>query len=148
MYRRQVIKNTVILLALLLATPCLLHCGKIKWGGTTIPNDPAPTGNIVAQGEFTGLNGNTMNGTAEIYLNTSGRFIIRLVGITVPNESGLQVIGKADGREVYTSQLRFFNGSQNYSTNITSGQVTTWDSVMIRSAIKVVTPEIAQALLR
>ena len=119
----------------------LSSCG-LKWGSAS-PNDTAPTGGtIVAQGSFTSLNGRTAGGTVQIYdMGTST--IVRLVGVTFPAESGLQLSVTGDGAVVSTTTLLATTGSKNYT--ISASGVSTWNSVTIHSLPKNL--DYAQALL-
>ncbi len=103
-------------------------CGK---GTVSAPNDPAPTGTIVAQGQFAGLNSKSVSGVAVIY-QTGSSYVARLEGISVPNEAGLQVVVKTSTTTVLQTTLRNISGTQNYSFSVSDGAVT-WSSVTIHS---------------
>lgn len=97
-------------------------------GGTITRNDPAPSGTIVEQGSFELRSGESVAGTAAIYLTDSGTYTIRLEGFTVPSTTGLRVVGKASGTTLYSSSLTA-TGNVNFSTSVTPPK--TWTSVDI-----------------
>ena len=113
-------------------------CGlDLNWtpGGSSTPNDPRPSGNVVVQGSFTGSSGqSTVTGTAIIF-STSNSYILRLEGLSVPSETGLTI-------QIYTSQsqvnlnLTASTGNQNYSVNNLPINATTFLSVSIWSTLK------------
>jgi hypothetical protein len=92
-------------------------CGVIGVGsgGSTIINDARPTGTVVGQGSFSGLNGQAASGTAILFLEGSV-YTLRLEGVSLPTLSGLLV-------QVYTTggllagnfTLRAATGNQNYT---------------------------------
>ena len=108
-------------------------CGNISTGTTPIPNDSSPDGTLLVQGSFVGQNGKTVTGVAMVYLgNETGENIIRLSGISTPNETGLKVIASANGDTVYQGTLRNTSGTQNYSTSVSIRKK--WNSVSIESS--------------
>ena len=121
MYPRTAFKKT---LGFALLAPALLGaCGNITLGGGT-QNDPTPTGTIVAQGPFTGLNGRTVTGNVSVYqqVGTSGActFVVQLQSLNAPNDAGvtLEVIPVVNGApNLVPSEyaLRSPTGNENYS---------------------------------
>jgi hypothetical protein len=112
-------------------------CGSINLGAggsTSVLNDPIPEGSLRSQGNFTGQNGKTASGSVAVYqLSNSFSYVVRLQGITVPNETGLvvQVYG-VPSTPLQTFVLRSSTGSQNYSLpNL--GASTLFKSVVIYS---------------
>lgn len=109
----------------------LSSCGSIS-AGSVSSNDPAPSGSIVAQGNFVGLNGKAVTGSVAIYNLASGSFVVRLIGISVPAENGLQVAVVINGGvQQILSTLRSYTGTQNYSYS--AGGVVDWTNVSIHS---------------
>jgi hypothetical protein len=108
----------------------LSACGTLG-GGSTNLNDPAPDGILLRQAPFFGQNGQTVSGTAAIYTGSSGVYILRLEGLTAPEESGLQVRVTGNGIQVFSSSLRASSGSMNYTMNVSA--VATWNSVTLFS---------------
>jgi len=91
----------------------LTHCG-LHAGTGVAPNDPTPSGQILKQGQFFSQSGQTVTGSAVIYLSGSS-YILRLEGISTPSEAGLQVrIDGNPGGVVFTSALSATSGNQNY----------------------------------
>ncbi len=106
-------------------------CGSTELGTVKI-NDPAPSsGQIVAQGNFTGLNGKTVSGIALVYQMSDGSHLIRLEGLSAPAETGLQVVAKVDSTIAYSAGLKGATGNQNYPTTIIGAS--TWNSIKILS---------------
>jgi hypothetical protein len=128
---------------LLLVVTFLSGCG-LK-AGTSVPNDPEPTGGIVQySGTFTGLSGKSVSGSVQILQIPDNTYVIRLVGVSAPDESGLTLLGKANTTTVYgPTPLRSHLGTQNYYTNLSGALV--WSAVMIRSSINSQTPDYGQA---
>lgn len=109
-------------------------CGGIALGPATAPRDPVPVGTVVANGEFVGLNGQTVSGVASVYkLTETGAFIVRLEGITTPSEAALYVRAETNDGRVLNTYLRATTGTQNYVT--TAAGNPTWVSVSIYSTI-------------
>jgi hypothetical protein len=125
--------NLVVSAVLALTFPgVLVGCGQIKLGGGSGPNDPLPSGTIAFQGNFQGLNGQSVSGSVAVYIQSDNTFVVRLNGLTAPSENGLQLTGIVNGTQQFTTPLRSDTGSQNYTTGMTnSGQV--WDAVSIHS---------------
>ena len=104
----------------------LFGCGNIgvSTGGSTAPNDARPTTTQISQGQLAGQNGKTVSGSALIFQGSaSGSFILRLEGITTPQEQALTIkIYANPSGLVATFQLRSTTGNQNYSfTNSDTG---------------------------
>jgi hypothetical protein len=110
-------------------------CGFVKLGGT--PNDPVPSGTLVAQGPFASLNGWSVTGTAAIYSQGGDAFVVRLGGITVTPQTGLQVVVIANSATALEVPLRSTSGSQNYSFTYTppAGGTGIFNQVNIHSVI-------------
>jgi hypothetical protein len=107
-----------------------VSCGKLPYG--TVPNDPVPTGSIVAQGVFTSSGTETVTGSAVVYSQGGGRFVVRLNNLDAYKEVGLQVRGVLDsGTILDIGGLRAYTGNQNYSITTTSGSG--WSQVTIYS---------------
>lgn len=121
----------ILLLTLIIAG--LAGCGPIKLGSIS-PNDPAPSGTIMAQGSFTSLNGQTVTGTAIVYFEGGSSYIVRLSGISAPSENGLQVVVVANGATQATFSLRASSGSQNYMLSLSAYSIT-WNQVNIHSTV-------------
>ena len=119
----------------------LVHCGIPL--GSNAPNDPTPSGTIVAHGTFATLNGDTASGNATIYRVNGANFVVRLEGISMPSQGGL-LVKVLNGRAVVLSTaLRSSEGSQNYSFNVASPGA--WNSVDIYSSTSA--SNVSQALL-
>lgn len=99
----------------------LVACGIIPVGGGTL-NDPVPSGTVTYSGTFTGLGTNTASGTASIYNQSPGTYVLRLDGLNVPSQSNLNVVLTGSGTTWVNTSLRGTTGSQNYnftaSTNV------------------------------
>ena len=127
----SVIFGLVRALAILILLP---GCGSISTGTTPVPDDPEPKGKVLFQASFTGLNGKTVSGVGAVYLSSvSGYNIIRLNGITMPDEAGLVMTAKANGETVYSAALRDNLGTQNFSTTLAI--TIRWNSLTIKSSI-------------
>ncbi|MGK5087244.1 hypothetical protein WDW86_06770 [Bdellovibrionota bacterium FG-2] len=116
---------------LLFSCLVLQGCGQMQTGTVPIPNDPLPKGTITAQAEFLGLNSQTASGVVVIYSMDTGSWIVRLEGVSLPVESGLQLIPVADSETVGTTALRSSKGTQNYSLTLAS--TPKWNKVRIHS---------------
>lgn len=136
----------LLFLSLISAGWVLGACGSKQASPPTL-NEPALSGTIAYQGTFAGQNGKSVGGTALIY-EVDGQYVIRLENLDAPNETGLKVVGRIDGADNYASTLKSSQGSQNYSTGISSLPARTWNSVIIRSTINTSTPDYGIALLR
>lgn len=113
----KVVLNLNLLICLILGlAQCSLSGIPVGNGSTTSPNDSRPSGVLIAQGSFTGQNGQNASGSAQIFMD-GGAYILRLEGISVPSENGLnvQVLSSASQTPVYSSSLRSSSGNQNYS---------------------------------
>lgn len=83
--------------------------------GTTSPNDPRPTGTLLAQGQFASQNGKSVSGSALVFSQSGTSYIVRLEGISTPSESGLYVrVYTANSGQVSNLSLTATSGSQNY----------------------------------
>ncbi len=107
------------LLLCLIALACT-HCGiPINTTGTGISssNEPRPAGTPIAQGSITGLNGETMVGTALIFNTYGSNFVLRLENFASNSAPGLvvQVFHSVSPNPIFSSPLRLNSGSQNYS---------------------------------
>ena len=92
----------------------LAGCGITAGRGTV--NDLAPTLPVLAQGSFQSLSGKSVTGSTTIYNAGGGSYIVRLEGISVTQDSGLQVIPMLNtGAAAATLSLRAFTGNQNYT---------------------------------
>jgi len=111
-------------------------CGPIHVGSPVAPNDLAPTsGTIVAQGSFQSQGGQTVSGTATVYqIDSAGNYVIRLAGLSVTQESGLQVIAVTKAAQSYPLSLRANSGNQNYSLGLDAPVV--WKQINIHSTLK------------
>lgn len=105
-------------------------CGSSQSG--VDPNDPIPMGTIMSQGSFTGQNGQTSSGIAIIYRLSSESYALRLSGVSLPEETGLQLIIVADSTNLPPLALRSSRGSQNYYFNL-SGESPVFDQVRLHS---------------
>jgi hypothetical protein len=124
----QAARKSLIPLALSAAlTISAIACGR----GGAILNEPEPSGDIVAQGSFTSLNGRSVTGTATVYRQATGAYVLRLGGVSTPEEIGLSIILTYNGSLSSTTPLRSYTGSQNYSLSLPSA--TEFNRVTIRS---------------
>lgn len=95
-------------------------------------NDPAPTnGTIITQGNFGG--GGSVSGDVVIYNMGSGTYIIRLVSLNAPDESGLQMIPVVDGVRATSYSLKGSSGNQNYTFTYNGSGSPVWNQIVIRS---------------
>ena len=106
-------------------------CNKISLNGTSTPNETAPNAPILASGQLIGLNGKTVGGLAIAYNPSSGANILRLSGITLPNETGMQIIANVNGVEQSPITVQYYTGSTNYTMNVSGS--TAWTIVTIHS---------------
>lgn len=95
----------------------LSNCGVVSTGGGSGTfTDAVPNGTVVAQGNFSSQNGQTVTGSAIIYNMGAPNYIVRLSGLTAPSESGLLVQVWGNGSSpTYQVTLRGASGNQNYS---------------------------------
>ena len=123
----------------------LVSCGQVKLGNTT-PNDQAPSGTVIGQGDFISLNGKTVTGTAAVYNSegSSTSYTLRLNGISAPSETGLVIVITVNGEQLSPFALRSSSGSQNYSVYYEG--TPTFKQVTIRSPSA--NMDYGQALLR
>ncbi len=121
-------------------------CGILPAGSAT-GTDPIPNGTVIKRGNFSGLNGRTVTGSVSIFqLASNGTHVIRLEGISVPQEGPFLVVGtSSSSATLYAAQLRFTSGNQNYYTTVQSP--TTWDSIWIRSSTNGLLPDYGKAVL-
>ena len=105
-------------------------CGEIGLGGGGIANDPAPSGTKTKQGVFQGQNGQTVSGTASIYVDGT-TVTLRLENLGVPSGTVLKVVAKSSSTQVLSKSLRATSGNQNYTMSSTQGATT--DTVEIQS---------------
>jgi hypothetical protein len=95
-----------------------LNCADIGigLGPSGPPNDATPSGTLLRQSQFNGLNGKTASGAAIFYSgNGAGNYILRLEGVSFPEETGLAIRVYSASQLVSTLQLRSSSGSQNYT---------------------------------
>ncbi len=124
---------------------CLLPgCNKINLNGTTTPNDATPSAPILASGQLIGLNGKSVGGLAIAYNPSSGANILRLSGITLPNETGMQIIANVNGVDQAPVTVQYYSGSTNYTMNVSGS--TTWTLVTIHSTLTNL--DYAQAIMK
>jgi hypothetical protein len=89
--------------------------------GAGVPNDNKPTGTIAATGTLTGSSGKTASGNATVYNNNSS-YILRLDGLSLPVEVGLQVVVTLEsGAIAMRASLRASTGNQNYTIGSVTG---------------------------
>jgi hypothetical protein len=94
--------------------PALAGCFGLDYGDGT-PNDPLPSGSILAQGELLPQGSADVGGTAVVYAGTGGGFIFRLSGLTAPAETGQDLRAVTNtGTVVSIGSLRAYSGNQNY----------------------------------
>jgi hypothetical protein len=111
----------------------LSGCPGVQLGGGPL-NEPPPSSGyatIISSAQFNGENGGSDSGNAVLYSTTAGTFIVRLSGISAPNENGLQVHVFAGGANVFRQALRSISGNQNYEFAIATPF--SWDYVAIYS---------------
>src|SRR5579862_6103059 len=77
-------------------------------------NDPVPSGTVVAQGSFSGRNGQTVTGTALVYLTTAGNYVLRLQSLAAPSEAALQLYATVNGVNTQLTSLKGPTGNQDY----------------------------------
>jgi len=98
----------------------VLGCGIVNTGGGTGPNDQEPTGIIVATGNLSGLNGQTVSGAVTVYKANCGastcEYIVRLAGLSAPTGTTLKILATTQtGTLDSTPTLTFYSGNKNYS---------------------------------
>lgn len=112
-----------------------IQCGEVKLSKNRTSADVTPTGILISQGTFTAESGSSLTGIAQMYLATdNSQYIIRIQGLSAPNETGLQLTGTANGTVTYQTDLRSSTGDTNYETGI--APTVSWNSVTIRSVPK------------
>lgn len=116
---------------LLLATALIISlsgCGTLP--SAVCSTDASPTSaTLKAQGNFSG---GGVSGSVTVYDGGSGTYLIRLTGLTAPNESGLYIKATASGSTVMNYPLKSSCGNQNYTVSASG----TFQSVTIRSNTK------------
>lgn len=90
----------------------------------TYPNDPRPSGTLLAQGAFVGQNSQTVAGNALIFYDGSN-FILTLQSLTAPSETGLliQVFTLNSQTAAYAAPLLYNSGTKNYTFSAATGGV-------------------------
>jgi hypothetical protein len=102
-------------------------CGVVHLG--TSANDIAPSGTLVASGPFSG---GSVSGSALIYDEGNGSYVLRLVGYTGPTGvSNVGAVISAGGSTVAVIQLTVSSGTKNYSFSAGTGY--TFNAVTIRN---------------
>jgi hypothetical protein len=98
---------------------------QIGIGSAALPNDPKPSSSsLILQAQFNGINGKTVNGNALIYY-INGYYLVRLEGMTIPEETGLRVqVFATPSGQVANLPLRAFSGNQNYTISGAPSSVT------------------------
>jgi hypothetical protein len=105
-------------IAALLCLGSLAGCGGINLntGSSPAPNDTRPSGSPLVQAALTSQNGKTVSGSAMIFFSGTSSYTLRLEGISIPQETGLQILVYATpGGKISTQSLRSTSGSQNYT---------------------------------
>jgi hypothetical protein len=105
----------------------MVACGDVHLGNAA--NDLAPSGTLLASGAFSGTQ---ISGSALVYSQSSGSYILRLVSFSAPGLTNLQAVVTGNGSTVATITLITTSGTKNYSFNAASGL--TFNAVTIRSA--------------
>lgn len=100
--------------------------------GNVIPNDPIPSGTVIAQGTFTGANGKSVSGAAIIYSQGSGQYVLRLQSLSAPSESGLQIVITVNSTTLSPISLLFTSGTKNYSFTYTGSGTPSFTQVSIK----------------
>lgn len=101
-------------------------------GGTGSSNDPIPSGTLLTQSQFFGQSGQTVSGTATVYVS-SNTYIVRLQGMAIPSEAGLFVQVFTSTTQVGNFPLKNTSGNQNYT--LTTSAPLTFKSVNIYSTL-------------
>lgn len=109
----------------------LASCAAIRRDDSLVANDPIPDGQLMASGSFSGLNGQTASGLAEVYRISADSYVLHLSSISFPEESGLQIKVTVDGLTLSAMTLRASSGDQNYS--IAYSGTGSWSQVKIYS---------------
>lgn len=122
------------IIALFVVSSVTAGCG-ISLGSGSI-DDPLPSGTIVAQGDFSGQNSQTVSGVVSIWQQTSGStcsFVLRVQSLAAPTGMSLSVVPLVNGAPSVSPTyyaLRGSTGNQNYTfTGATCGA--TWAQVSI-----------------
>lgn len=115
----------------------LSGCGVIGSGSGVVPRDAIPQGTIKFTGNFAGQRGRTVTGIVSVYLGTCAsndcQWVVRIAGISTPQELPLQLIPSASGTPSPTQySLRTYQGDQNYV--FTAPSSTVWSNLRIYSA--------------
>lgn len=120
---------------ILLAIAALLlgsHCGEMGTSGGTF-NEPAPSGTVVAQGTLESRNQKAVSGGASVYLQSSGTYVLRLEGISVPTTVTLQAVLYSNSTKYVQQLLKSSQGSMNYTFSVADASRPTWSYVSIFS---------------
>lgn len=126
-------KRIISILILLKIQLFLGSCGFLDGGSSSSSlNESAPDGTILAQGSFTGANGQTVTGNAFIYFIGLGSYAVRVTSLSTPDETSLQIVVTANGVDVTTQSLRANSGNQNYY--FSTSNISTWTSVSVRKS--------------
>ncbi len=141
-------KNLAFALLLLISIgTVLIRCSlsgvTVGGGGSTLPNDPIPSGSLVVQGLFSGMNGQTVSGTAAIY--TDGTTVtLRIANLVTSVTSGLQVQVYASNSStaLCTINLVYYTGTKNYTCSSAMGG--TYSSVDLYSITNQLNYAVAQ----
>ena len=122
-------------------------CGALGTGTTATGVDARPNGDIIAQGNLSGLNGTTASGAVLAYRETgTDRILIRLEGLSIsPTENSFKILGEASGGSDYSGVLRFVQGNANYTTGLYYPSTVT--RVILESFTKAPLREVASAQL-
>jgi hypothetical protein len=113
----------------------LTSCGALQLGGGQGVNDAVPTGTVIAFGNLIAQNGNTASGTVQIYrsssCSTTCDHIVRVQNLNVTSSVPVTlVVTLSTGYSTYRPQLRFLNGTQNYTYTGVSSSVS-WVQVAL-----------------
>lgn len=122
-------------------------CGWLQAGNGAVGVDARPDGDVVAQGNFSGLNGSTVSGAVSIYRATNGTDLtLRIEGLSIsPSETTFRMTAKVSGASDYVTNLRFVAGNTNYATGVSSPATVT--RVILESLTRAQLPEVAAASL-
>lgn len=105
----------------------LTGCGQVHLG--TSANDIAPNGTLLVTGPFSG---GSVSGTAMIYDQGNGSYILRLVSYVGPTGvSNVGAVITGNGQNVATIPLTISSGTKNYGFGAASGY--TFSAVTIRN---------------
>ena len=141
------VRSLLLFTEVLLVALGSLSCGVFNSSSGAIGTDARPDGEIIAQGNLSGLNGTTASGAVIAYRQTGTDLIlIRFEGLSIsPTENSFKVIGEVSGGDDYSGVLRFVSGNANYTTNLYYPATVT--RVILESFTKAPIREIASAQL-